>query len=65
MTSVYKTVVLLQEGHPSSKKSECWYAGNGDVTGALYVLQLQLPPQVPKIQNGFSCSYWITKVIME
>jgi len=38
-----------QEGHPSCKKTGCWFVGGDILTGALHVLYLQLSPLTTSI----------------
>ena len=45
------------EGHPTCKKTGCWFVDGDNLAGDLHVLQLQLSPPTPsscfnKIRSG-------------
>jgi len=53
-------------------KTEYWYAGGTDMTGALHVLRVSgvttatpSPPAASKNHNDFHCWYWFIQVVLE
>jgi len=58
------------EGHPVCKKAGCWFVGGNDLTGALYVLQLQLswphPSSLAPVKSRMETFwYWLTQIHLE
>jgi len=47
-------LVGRQEGHPACKKTECWFVGGDDLTGALQICMTYSSQLSPPLSSSFA-----------